>query len=403
MTDGPIRRLLGIVRRVADADAAGPLSDDRLLDRFRTRGDEAAFEVLVWRHGAMVLATCRRVLGDAHAAEDAFQATFLILARKARSVRRGGALAGWLHRVALRVAGRAKQSAARRAWHERRAAIATVTGPPDGPASELRAVLDEELNRLPAKLRLPVVLCYLEGQTTAEAARQLGCPRGTVLSRLATARERLRVRLLRRGVALPAGGLALAGPAEAPAALVTVTVRAAVLFAAGRAVAGVASTEVIAMTEGALRAMVLSKVKLTAAVVLAFGVLGTGAGLVAWPTAGPGPAFAEGPQAKAEEPKRPAADPEQDAIKRAKQAQELEDRLSKLEAVRDAEEQEELRRVVEARLEATTAEERFRKMQGDNPAQDRAEIQRMSVYEEAIKRSKDQRQKLVPRAPVRYV
>src|SRR5436190_24184400 len=107
MADGPIRRLLGIVRRVADADAASPLSDDCLLDRFRTRGDEAAFEVLVWRHGAMVLATCRRVLGDAHAAEDALQATFLILARKARSVRRGPALAGWLHRVALRVAGRA--------------------------------------------------------------------------------------------------------------------------------------------------------------------------------------------------------------------------------------------------------------------------------------------------------
>jgi RNA polymerase sigma factor (sigma-70 family) len=308
MTDRPFRRLLGLVRRAADAD--GPAPDERLLERFAAERDEAAFEVLVWRHGPMVLGVCRRVLGDAHAAEDAFQATFLALARQARSVRRGTALAGWLHRVARRVALRARHAAARRTWHERRAAVSGIAA--GEPAGDLRAVLDEELDRLPARLRLPVVLCYLEGRSTAEAARRIGCPRGTVLSRLAAARSKLRARLVRRGLAPAAGGLAaLAAPANAPAALVAATVRAALAFAAGRVGAlGAAAPGVIALTEGVLRTMLISKLTCTAAVVLAVGVLGTGAGLVAWPTAGPGSALAraEGPQPKAAAPKAEADD-----------------------------------------------------------------------------------------------
>src|SRR5262249_14653428 len=159
--------------------------------------------------------------------------------------------------------------------------------------------------------------------------------------------------------------VALAGPAEAPAALVTVTVRAAVLFAAGRAVAGVASTEVITMTEGALRAMVLSKLKLTAAVVLAFGVLGTGAGLVTWLTAGRGPAFAEGPraQAKAEAKAKSVDDEAQQAERKAKQADVLEVLLRRLEDERENQEQVELQKLVEASLVLAAAEARFRKMQ----------------------------------------
>src|SRR5438105_10835298 len=137
MSDGAIRRLLGYVRRRADPDA-GPASDARLLARYATTGDEAAFELLVWRHGGLVFGVCRRVLGDVHAAEDAFQATFLALARKARAVRRGEALAGWLHRVARRVAGRARATAARRARVERRSAVgvAVAGGGPD----DVRAV-----------------------------------------------------------------------------------------------------------------------------------------------------------------------------------------------------------------------------------------------------------------------
>src|SRR5204863_4436163 len=128
------------------------------------------------------------------------------LARQARSVRRGEALPGWLHRVARRVATRAQASAACRAWHERRVAVAEVVAPTEDGA-DLRAVLDEELDRLPERFRLPAVLCYLEGLSTAEAAKRLGCPRGSVLSRLATARLKLRARLTRRGITLPAGGL----------------------------------------------------------------------------------------------------------------------------------------------------------------------------------------------------
>src|SRR5262245_11032957 len=162
MSDGTILRLLGCVRRYADADA-GPASDARLLDRYVTNRDEAAFELLVWRHAGLVFGVCRRVVGDSHAAEDAFQATFLALARKARSIRRGESLAGWLHRVARRIATRAQSSNARRILVERRAAVGIAMRTAESDLGDVRAVVDEEVDRLPERLRRAVVLCYLEG------------------------------------------------------------------------------------------------------------------------------------------------------------------------------------------------------------------------------------------------
>src|SRR5438876_3553632 len=144
MSDGAIRRLLGYVRRYADADA-GPASDARLLGRYVADRDEAAFELLVWRHAGLVFGVCRRVLGDSHAAEDAFQATFLALARKARAIRRGESLAAWLHRVARRIANRARAAKARGLVIERRAAVAVALTSDDGALGDVRAVVDEEV------------------------------------------------------------------------------------------------------------------------------------------------------------------------------------------------------------------------------------------------------------------
>jgi RNA polymerase sigma factor (sigma-70 family) len=356
MTDGPLHRLLGMVRRIAAPDA-GPTSDEQLLRRYVATGDESAFELLVWRHGAMVLGVCRRALRDPHAAEDAFQATFFALARQARSVRQGEALPAWLHRVARRVAARAQAAAARQAWHERRAAVAEAILAAED-STELRAVLDEELDRLPERFRLPAVLCYLEGLSTAEAARRLGCPRGTVLSRLATARLKLRVRLTRRGITLPAGGLVvLAGSTDAPAALIAPTVRAALAFAAGGT--GAAAPEVIALAKGVLRAMIVSKLKFAAAVALAVGLVGTGAGWVVWPGAGPGPVFAETIQLPSSKVELPPATRDQQANVEAERL------LHELEVRHEHETQRELEQLVQTKLELFDAEEKYRNVQNE--------------------------------------
>jgi RNA polymerase sigma factor (sigma-70 family) len=246
--------------------------------------DEAAFAALVRRHGPMVLGVCRRLLHDAHEAEDAFQATFLVLVHKAGSIGRPESLGPWLHGVATRTAARARQAARRRA-REREA-----TAMPGGdPAVELvwrdlRGVLDEELGRLAQKYRAPLVLVYLEGKTTEEAARQLGCPKGTVLSRLARGRDRLRGRLVRRGVTLSVWTLAWvlaqkAAPAGVPAAVAEGTIRAAVLTAAGQAAAGAIPATVAALTKGVLRSMFLRKLRVAAAVVLGVTVA---AGTAVW-------------------------------------------------------------------------------------------------------------------------
>jgi RNA polymerase sigma factor (sigma-70 family) len=277
MPAGELCTVLRYLHQVAALRSSGELSDGALLERFAARGEEAAFEALLQRHGPMVLGTVRRVLGDAHDAEDAFQATFLVLVRSARSVGKAGSVGSWLHGVAHRTALKARAARAARRKHERRVAVMANNGP--GAAwGELRQVLDEEVGRLPEPCRGPFVLCYLEGKTYDEAARLLGLPKGTVSTRLTRARELLRARLTRRGLALSAGLLATAlsqnaAPAVPPA------LAAATLSAAAQAAV---SPQAAALAEGVLRAMLMSKCKVATAVLLAVGVVIGGAGGFAW-------------------------------------------------------------------------------------------------------------------------
>jgi RNA polymerase sigma factor (sigma-70 family) len=253
--------ILQHLRRMAGASGADALTDAHLVGRWLARRDEAAFELLVWRHGPMVLDLCRRVLRHEHDVEDAFQATFLVLVRKAASIGKADSVGSWLYKVAYRVALEVKATAARALPVEDRPA----------PADEemlwhdLRPVLDDEVNRLPEKYRAPFVLCYLQGKTNEEAARELRCPKGTVCSRLAWARRRLRARLTRRGLAPSAAlsGALLAQAARAaalPPGLAVATRQAAVSFAAGTLSARTSVlAEAVLVTSGAtpLRAGVI--------------------------------------------------------------------------------------------------------------------------------------------------
>jgi RNA polymerase sigma factor (sigma-70 family) len=274
--------------RLVEGVRAAGLTDGQLLEGYVARGEEGAFEALVRRHGPMVLGVCRRILHHAHDAEDAFQATSLVLARKAASIVPRDAVGNWLYGVACRTAMKARGAAVRRRLRESQAPPQTP-GERDDPAlQELLALLDEELRRLPDKYRTPVVLCALEGKTRKEAAQLLGWPEGTVSSRLAVARARLAARMSRRlGAALPGGALALvlapgAASAGVPPPLVGVTVKAATAVAAGKAaVAGVVSGQVAALTEGVLHAMMLSKLKVAAGVLMGLAVLAAGAGWLA--------------------------------------------------------------------------------------------------------------------------
>jgi len=257
---------------------AGDLSDGQLFQRFltgRDGADQAAFAALVERHGPMVLRVCRQVLRDSHDAQDAFQATFLVLARKAASVRSVDSVASRLHGVALRVAMRARADAARRRVYERRSAAMKAAEPErEVGQPESWTELHEEIPRLPERYREPVVLCYLEGLTTEAAALRIGCPKGTVLSRLSRAREQLRGRLDRRGLALPAAllitGLKPQASSALPAILLDATVRASLGFA-GRPVTEAASASATATTlaRGVLYAMTISKLQILSAAALA--------------------------------------------------------------------------------------------------------------------------------------
>jgi RNA polymerase sigma factor (sigma-70 family) len=275
--------LLSNLNTLTRVGVVGNLSDGQLLDRFlgrRGAAADAAFETLVTRHGPMVLDVCGNILGNPHDAQDAFQATFLVLASRAGAIRRRDALAGWLLGVARRVALRSRADVARRRMYERRAAELKTdqVGDPPGSLPELH----EEIGRLPAKYREPVVLCYLEGLSTDAAALRLGCPRGTVLSRLSRARELLRGRLTRRRLAPPEAARAALTPG-----LLTSTVRASLRFAEHSATAGgPSSTTAVALARGVLHAMTISKLKVLGAATLvcvitlggleAFGLLGHG-------------------------------------------------------------------------------------------------------------------------------
>jgi RNA polymerase sigma factor (sigma-70 family) len=274
MPDRHIHALLRRLRQVAVPDAA--VADAGLLERFVRDRDAAAFETLVWRHGPMVLGVCRRILRHEQDAEDVFQATFLALARKAAAIGRGEAVAGWLYRVACRAACRLKAGRHRRPVLDAEALETAPARPsPDPEWSDLRPVLDDEVNRLPRKYREAFVLCVLEGLTGPEAARQLGCPPATVLSRLSKARQRLRTRLARRGIGLTVAALAAAGAeGAAPGALVRVAVRAGCGCLAGQAPAAVLPAHVIQLTEGVLRTMCGTRLHLVLLVCLSALVLG---------------------------------------------------------------------------------------------------------------------------------
>jgi RNA polymerase sigma factor (sigma-70 family) len=257
-------------------------SDGQFLQRFIAQRDEGAFAALLQRHGPLVLGVCRQVLGVEQDAEDAFQATFLVLARKAHTIRQAASLAAWLHRVALNLSRMAKASTARRRAHERQAALMTPpTGAGDVALPDWQPLLHEEVNRLPEKYRVPVVLCYLEGKTHDEAARQLGWPLGTIKGRLARARDLLRDRLARRGLALSGGGLAAAliqGAAwgQIPADLFCQTLRAAVSFARGGAIpTGAVSSQGLTLAKGALQAAGATKLVYVLGLVLSAALLVT--------------------------------------------------------------------------------------------------------------------------------
>ena len=232
-----------VARAVTAADAgASALTDRDLLHRFADSGDESAFAALVERHARMVLGVCRRLLPTLQDAEDACQATFLVLARKARGGRWQPSAANWLYATARHVAAKARRSVERRARREGRAAIPEAVAPDDASGRELLAILDEELGKLPARYREPLVLCYLEGLAREEAAARLGVPQGTVKTRLERGRRRLEVALTKRGVGVGLGllALAVATPAGAASPRLVETVLAAVTGPAPAAVVALA-------------------------------------------------------------------------------------------------------------------------------------------------------------------
>jgi RNA polymerase sigma factor (sigma-70 family) len=285
--DGAVVRHL---RTLFGVGAIRELTDGQLLERFAAGPSEAAepaFAVLLERHGPMVLRVCRSVLADAHEhdAQDAFQATFLVLVEKARGLWVRDSLGPWLHQVAFRTAACARTAAARRRRHERRAAAVAVEARemPSEPDRELDRVLHEELERLPERYRAPLVLCDLQGLSHEQAARSLGWPVGTVKSRLARGRHRLRGRLVRRGLAPDAGLLTAllkpAGPdALVPAALVDSTAGTAIPFLTARTIA---PASVLFLAQGVLRSMLLIRWLKVASVVLVLGATASGLDLLA--------------------------------------------------------------------------------------------------------------------------
>ncbi len=293
-------------------------SDGQLLDDFIVRRQEAAFATLVTRHGPMVLRVCRRVLGHEQDAEDAFQATFLVLVRGSRAIRKREALADWLHGVAFRTAMKAKRSAARRRRHELHKPDAPAKGPqePFAAASsmcpsasltwaEVQAVLDEELRKLSEPFRQAFVLCVLEGKTEPEAAALLRCRVGTVSSRLARARQQLQRRLTRRGIHLGAllAALALAdnGSKALAATLARTTIHYGILAAAGAKAASQIPAHISALAQGVSAVMYPTSVKVATAVLLTASLLVAGAAVVAQQAATADPAPGQKPAAQTRE------------------------------------------------------------------------------------------------------
>jgi RNA polymerase sigma factor (sigma-70 family) len=310
-TESAARRLLPHLRRAALARNADT-GDAALLGEFVAARDEAAFATLVRRHGPMVLGVCRRVIGDPHLAEDAFQATFLVLARRAARVRPRHIVGHWLYGVAYRTALKARGVAARRMAKEKQ--VDAMPHPPVSPDeawTDLQPVLDAELTRLPDKYRLPIVLCDLGGRTQRDVARELRLAPATLANRLAAARRLLAKRLTQRGVALSAGAVAAAlgwhaATSAVPPTLAMSTVKAACAAAAGSAVG--LPVPIVQLSDGVMRMFVLNKLKAVATGVVTCLALLAGLGLVA------GPSLQAGPD---EKPVKPAAPVKADSPKPA--------------------------------------------------------------------------------------
>jgi RNA polymerase sigma factor (sigma-70 family) len=283
MANGLGGTVLPQLQRIFHGGTLAGMTDGQLLERFAARNDEAAFEALLARHGPLVLTVCRNLLRDRDDVEDAFQATLLVLVRKAGSIRLEASLGPWIYSVAYRVAIRARANRILRTSRENTVADLDPQAPSgDLDGHDVSPLLHDELARLPERLRAPIVLCYLQGLTHESAAEQLCWPVGTVRSRMARARTLLRERLTRKGVALSAGFLIgssrQTNAAMIPRVLADETTQAAMRVAAGQAaVAGVLSTRAAALMEGVLMAMKLTKLKAVATVALVPGFV-----LVGW-------------------------------------------------------------------------------------------------------------------------
>ena len=290
MANEPSEATLHQLRAIFRTGSLASRTDAQLLDRYLT-GDpeaaEAAFAALVERHGPMVLGCCRAVLGDPHDAEDALQATFLVLARRARSIRDPASLAGWLARVAHRVAGRARARLARSRSREREAVDHRANRTTAAPL-ESYAELYEEIDRLPGKFRGPVVLCDLEGLSYEQAAGQLLVPVGTIRSRLARARGRLGARLRRRGLAPGSAGVAAdlgIRPASValPATTARAIARAAIDLGAGKSLAGAVSAGAVGLMTAYLRSQEMARIGIIALTLVSAGLAAIGATWLANP------------------------------------------------------------------------------------------------------------------------
>jgi RNA polymerase sigma factor (sigma-70 family) len=315
----PLNRLVRHARRAALTRAPCVLSDGRLLESFLACRDEASFEMLVKRHGPMVLGVCRRIIGNLHDAEDAFQAVFLVLARKAGSIVPRDLVGNWLHGVAYRTALQARDRLGRRRARERQVKdMPQPTVAPEYDLRELHDALDQELNELPDKYRVPIVLCDLEGRSRKDVACVLKIPEGTLSSRLATGREMLARRLARHGVVLSGAALATALAEQASAAfapiqpaLIVSMVKAASLAAAGQSAAGLVSAEAVTLSQGVLKTMFLKKLKVITFLFLGVILGGLGVGIIGLPGSNSQPSVhAAGPDeaVQAGQPRRAASD-----------------------------------------------------------------------------------------------
>jgi RNA polymerase sigma factor (sigma-70 family) len=318
MPTGQANRLMPSLRRVVLARQSAARTDGELLGAFVADRDADAFAELVRRHGPMVLGVCRRVVNDHATADDAFQATFLVLARRAAAVRPREQVGSWLYGVAYRTALKARMVLARRRSREKQVDVMPEpTAPTSSTAlwADLQPVIDEELARLPERLRLPVVLCDLEGRPQREVAKHLNVPPATLATRLASARRTLAARLTRRGVTLSGGALAgllgaHASASAVPHTLASGVVRAAEAGATGAAVQSLVSARAVQLSEGVMRMMMLAKLKAVAVLAVTALALTTGLGLGLMPAAaGDGNEPAPAQEEKAAAKPAPVAQP----------------------------------------------------------------------------------------------